>query len=166
MPIYRRHILLFPAAVLSAALAGNGRTAGSEEAADANNSSRAPAEKVLGIGGLFFRATDPDALALWYRDNLGIALTPSDYDAKPWRTEAGTTIFAPFKRDTKYFGAKSQMWMINFRVRDLDKIAAQLRSKGISVNIDPKTYPNGRFARLQDPEGNPIELWQPAAGST
>ena len=119
-------------------------------------------EKVLGIGGLFFRATDPTALGRWYLEHLGIALTPGDYASLPWQTEAGTTVFAPFPRDTTYFGADTQSWMVNFRVRDLRKMAAQLESQGIPVKIDPETYPNGRFARLHDPEGNPIELWQPA----
>jgi glyoxylase I family protein len=56
--------------------------------------------------------------------------------------------------------------MVNFRVRDLDKMAAQLQAAGIAVKIDPQPYPNGRFARLRDPEGNPIELWQPKAPDT
>jgi catechol 2,3-dioxygenase-like lactoylglutathione lyase family enzyme len=123
----------------------------------------APIEKVLGIGGLFFRSKNPKVLSHWYRDHLGINLTPSNFDMLPWHTEAGITVFAPFPQDSDYFGADSQtkMWMVNFRVRDLDKMAAQLQSKGITVKIDPMAYPNGRFARLYDPEGNPIELWQP-----
>ena len=72
-----------------------------------------------------------------------------------------TTAFAPFKETSDYFGDASKSWMVNFRVRDLDKIAAQLQAAGIAVKIDPQSYPNGRFARLHDPEGNPIELWQP-----
>ena len=85
---------------------------------------------------------------------------PVSEDALPWRQESGPTAFAPFPEATTYFGAK-QMWMINFRVRDLYAIAAQLRSAGIAVEIDPQTQPNGRFARLHDPEGNPIELREP-----
>lgn len=122
-------------------------------------------EKVLGIGGFFFRAKDPKALAEWYRDHLGIALTPGDYDSLPWETQAGTTVFAPFPMDTKYFGDERQTWMMNFRVRHLDRMVTQLRRKGIEVKVDPKEYPNGRFAHLQDPEGNPLELWQPARPS-
>jgi predicted enzyme related to lactoylglutathione lyase len=121
----------------------------------------APAEKVVGIGGFFFRAANPKAVADWYERNLGINLTPTSYDGDPWRQEAGITIFAPFAATTKYFGRESQQWMINFRVRDLDAMAAQLRRAGIAVEIDKETYPNGRFARLADPEGNPIQLWQP-----
>jgi predicted enzyme related to lactoylglutathione lyase len=118
-------------------------------------------ERVVGIGGFFFRAKDPERLALWYEDNLGVMRTPHDYSATPWRQEAGTTVFEPFKQETTYFGDMRLQWMINFRVRDLDRMAAQLRAAGIVVEIDPETYPNGRFAKLNDPEGNPIQLWQP-----
>jgi predicted enzyme related to lactoylglutathione lyase len=118
-------------------------------------------ERVVGIGGFFFRAKDPKALAQWYEENLGILPVPDKYDMPAWRTEAGTTVFAPFPKNTSYFGDPAQQWMINFRVRDLDKMAAQLRANGITVEVDPETYPNGRFAKVLDPEGNPIQLWQP-----
>jgi len=116
---------------------------------------------VTGIGGVFFRANDPAGMSQWYKEHLGIDPVPPDYNQKPWSQEAGPTVFAPFPRDTEYFGNQNQSWMINFRVKDLDAIVAQLRSSGIDVTVDPETYPNGRFARLHDPEGNPIELWQP-----
>lgn len=118
-------------------------------------------EKVLGIGGFFFRAKDPKSLAKWYEDNLGVSIVPDDYGKPAWRTEAGTTVFAPFKQDTDYFGDMKNQWMINFRVRDLDAMADQLRANGAAVDVDPEEYPNGRFAKLYDPEGNPIQLWQP-----
>jgi glyoxylase I family protein len=117
-------------------------------------------EKVTGIGGFFFRASDPAALSDWYERHLGVTRTPASYKEQPWRQESGFTVFAPFAQDTKYFGRPSQQWMINFRVRDLDAMVTQLRRAGISVDVDPEVYPNGRFARLQDPEGNPIQLWQ------
>lgn len=119
-------------------------------------------ERVLGIGGFFFRAKDPKSLAKWYDDNLGVSVVPESYEGESWKTEGGTTVFAPFKEDTGYFGDLQKQWMINFRVSDLDRMAAQLRAAGVAVEIDPETYPNGRFARLKDPEGNPIELWEPA----
>ena len=118
-------------------------------------------EHVTGIGGLFFRATNPTLLAEWYRDHLGVALAPADYSQKPWAQETGPTVFAPFPADSDYFGNAEKNWMINFRVRDLKAMAEQLRAAGIDVALDPETYPNGRFARLHDPEGNPIELWEP-----
>ena len=119
-------------------------------------------EKVTGIGGLFFRAHDPTALGRWYQQHLGISLTPSSYEESVWQQEAGPTVFTPFAETSNYFGDAHKVWMVNFRVRDLDRMAAQLRAAGITVKIDPQSYPNGGFARLLDPEGNPIELWQPA----
>lgn len=118
-------------------------------------------QTVTGIGGLFFRARDPKALAQWYRDNLGISVTPEKINDPVWTQQAGPTVFSPFPENTKYFGDAAKQWMINFRVADLDKMAAQLEAAGITVKVDPTTYPNGRFARIHDPEGNPIELWQP-----
>jgi glyoxylase I family protein len=124
-------------------------------------------EQVTGIGGLFFRARDPDALAQWYRDRLGVALVPSNYEEQPWRQEAGPTAFAPFPETTDYFGPDAtKAWMVNFRVRSLDAMVAQLRAAGVSVEVDPQAYPNGRFARLYDPEGNAIELWEPGGPDT
>ncbi|MGI9041970.1 MAG: VOC family protein [Gemmatimonadales bacterium] len=118
-------------------------------------------EKVTGIGGLFFRAKDPHALSRWYLTHLGIAPVPTSYEGTPWRQEAGPTIFAPFPDTTRYFGRPEQGWMVNFRVRNLDAITGQLKAAGIAVQVDPKEYPNGPFARLHDPEGNPIEPWEP-----
>jgi glyoxylase I family protein len=119
-------------------------------------------EKVAGIGGLFFRAHDPKALGRWYQQHLGISLTPTSQGGTVWHQEAGPTSFSPFPEKSGYFGDPNKMWMVNFRVHDIDKMVAQLRTAGIEVK-DPESYPNiGRFARLHDPEGNPIELWQPA----
>jgi predicted enzyme related to lactoylglutathione lyase len=120
-------------------------------------------ESVAGIGGLFFRSRDPAALSRWYHQHLGIALPPTSYDHAEWRQEAGPTIFAPFAQSSEYFGSPNQAWMVNFRVTDLDRMVAQLIAAGIEVKVDPQQYPNGRFARLHDPEGNPIELWEPAS---
>ncbi|MEL7488036.1 MAG: VOC family protein [Pseudomonadota bacterium] len=122
-------------------------------------------EKILGIGGFFFRSKDTQALKKWYADHFGIVETPSNYDDPCWRQSGGTTVFEPFKEDTDYFGDPAQQWMINFRVRDLAAMVAQLRAAGIAVEADEEEYPNGLFARLQDPEGNPIQLWQPTGAS-
>jgi glyoxylase I family protein len=130
--------------------------------ADKHESGVTHMEKVAGIGGLFFRAHDPKALGKWYEQHLGISLTPSGEGGTVWQQEAGPTSFTPFPETTKYFGDPSKGWMVNFRVHDMDKMVAQLRAAGIEVK-DPETYADiGRFTRLHDPEGNPIELWQPA----
>jgi predicted enzyme related to lactoylglutathione lyase len=119
-------------------------------------------EKVAGIGGLFFRAHDPKGLANWYQQHLGIALTPTTEGGTVWQQEAGPTAFTPFSEKSGYFGDPNKVWMVNFRVHDLDKMVAQLRAAGIEVK-DPESFGDiGRFTRLHDPEGNPIELWQPA----
>jgi hypothetical protein len=116
--------------------------------------------RVDGIGGFFFRATAPKELAQWYKDHLGVGLTPADYGQEPWKQDAGTTVFQPFPAATKYWRA-DKAFMLNFRVKNLDGLVAQLRKDGIKVDVDPMTYPNGRFAALEDAEGNPIQLWEP-----
>jgi predicted enzyme related to lactoylglutathione lyase len=118
-------------------------------------------QRVDGIGGVFFRAKDPKALARWYADHLGVGRTPTSYGEQPWRQTAGPTAFQPFPADTKYFERPEQAFMLNFRVPDLDAMVAQLRRDGIAVEVDPQAYPNGRFAQTHDPEGNPIQLWEP-----
>lgn len=126
----------------------------------AESPNEATRQKVAGIGGLFFRSENPALLAEWYETHLGVSLVPTSYEQEPWHQEAGSTVFAPFEKDTTYFGAQEQGWMVNFRVVDLEAMIAQLRTAGIEVG-ETQSYPNGDFARLHDPEGNPIELWQP-----
>jgi glyoxylase I family protein len=120
-------------------------------------------ERVTGIGGVFFRARDPEALKRWYEEHLGVNAPQPTYDEPSWWQEAGPTVVAPFRLDSGFFGRPEQQWSINFRVRDLDAIVAQLRGAGIEAQIDPEVYPNGRFASTADPEGNPIQLWEPTA---
>src|SRR5262252_7748260 len=126
-----------------------------QKAAAKHESGGPEMEKVAGIGGLFFRAHDPKALGNWYQQHLGISLTPTSEGGTVWQQEAGPTAFSPFPETTKYFGDPQKVWMVNFRVRDLDKMVAQLRTSGIEVKLYPAD-PTGRFAHLHDPEGNPI----------
>ena len=98
----------------------------------------------------------------WYEEHLGIAQVPASYDTPCWRQSGGSTVFAPFEENTDYFGDKTQQWMVNFRVSDLDAMVAQLKANDVAVEVDETVHPNGRFARLSDPEGNPIELWEPS----
>lgn len=113
---------------------------------------------VTGIGGIFFRARDPEGLGAWYARHLGVGSTPYGV----WETQAGPSVFSPFTANTDYFPADRQ-WMINLRVDDLDGLCASLTSAGIEVATNPEwDMPGvGRFARIHDPEGNPIELWEP-----
>jgi glyoxylase I family protein len=125
-------------------------------------------ERVTGIGGFFFQAEDPDALSRWYAEHLGVGLPPESFEDdeagdEEWYQEAGPTVFAPFGPqhwDSPHLGERR--WGVNFRVRDLDAIVAQLRYVGIAVDVDHVSHPNGRFAQLHDPEGNAVQLWEPA----
>jgi predicted enzyme related to lactoylglutathione lyase len=116
-------------------------------------------ERVVGVGGYFLRAKDPAALGRWYRDCLGL-----DADEHGvWQPEAGVTVFATFASDTEYFGSRAQQTMLNFRVRDLDAMLGQLRTKGADVAKETEDMDGvGRFGWVTDPEGNRIELWQPS----
>ncbi len=122
--------------------------------------------KVTGIGGFFFRATDSDALAAWYRDNLGIDPVPMSEGEPAWHQEAGETAFTSMPGVVDQFGQPDRQWAINFRVADLDGMVDQLRAGGTTVEVDPTTYSMGRFASLTDPEGNPIQLWEPPSDDT
>lgn len=108
-------------------------------------------EKVLGLGGLFFRARDPMGLARWYQNNLGLSVYPATDE--PWQQEVGPTVFA--------LGRADQQSMVNFRVRDLDAMLAQLKAGGAAVDDKVMEESYGRFGWVTDPEGNRIELWQP-----
>jgi predicted enzyme related to lactoylglutathione lyase len=117
-------------------------------------------ERVVGIGGVFFRARDPDALRSWYAEHLGIDL--EDWGGAVF--EGGHTVWSIFAGDTDYFGPSGQQSMVNYRVSDLDAMLAQLLEAGASVEdkIDESDY--GRFGWATDPEGNRFELWEPPAG--
>src|SRR5690242_5209998 len=124
---------------------------------------------VLGIGGLFFRAKDPEALGAWYREHLnvgpGCAAEPgAETDEWTWTAQGGPVVFAPFKQDSDYFPA-DKAYMLNLRVSAIAALIEQLQAAGIDVETrDEWNDPNvGRFARIHDPEGNPIELWEPPA---
>ena len=117
-------------------------------------------ERVLGIGGYFLRAADPEALTAWYRDSLGLDVDPYGQ----WQQEVGPTVFATFEDGTDYFGAPTQQTMLNFRVRDLDAMLAQLRAHGADVAEEIQDMDGvGRFGWVTDPEGNRVELWEPVS---
>ena len=118
-------------------------------------------ERITGIGGVFLRAKDPDALVAWYRDNLGIEPEAGGPYATLRSSGSETTVWSLFPADTDYFGRRDQQAMINYRVADLDAMLAQLRAAGAKVD-DAIEDESGRFAWAEDPEGNRFELWQPS----
>ena len=122
---------------------------------------------VIGMGGYFFRAKDPAALKVWYKEHLGVGGgCGTDENGQSnewlWYPEAGPMVFEPFKQDSDYFAADKQA-MINLRVSDLDGLLEKLRGAGIEIGREESMDGVGRFARIHDPEGNAIELWEPAA---
>ena len=114
-------------------------------------------ERVCGLGGVFLRADDPDGLRRWYAEVLGVVDPPEGV----WCPDAGPTVFAAFPRDTDYF-PPAQSVMLNFRVADLGVMLQQLRGAGVVVLGEEDQDGIGRFAWVADPEGNRVELWQPA----
>ena len=152
-------------AIFTAGLATGVWAAGQKQAPPA-----LPAERVTGIGGVFFKARDPKGLSAWYRDTLGIALQEgAEFSIFEWReredqSRVGLTVWSVFPSDTKYFGPSQAPLMINYRVRDLDRMLAQLRAAGVRLEGKVTEDFNGKFAWAMDPEGNKIELWEPKAG--
>ncbi len=115
-------------------------------------------ERVLGVGGIFFKAKDPKALEAWYRDTLGL---PMDEHGQ-MQGDSGPLVWSAFAADTTYFEPSKSPFMINFRVKDLRAMLAQLRAAGATVDEKVQEEPYGRFGWVMDPEGNRVELWEPA----
>jgi predicted enzyme related to lactoylglutathione lyase len=117
-------------------------------------------EKVLGIGGVFFRARDPKALVAWYREHLGVPVEPEQTFAAFESTGPGEqAVWSAFPADTTYLG--SGTFMVNYRVKNLDAMLAQLRAAGAEVEERVEDHVYGRFGWAIDPEGNRFELWEP-----
>lgn len=115
-------------------------------------------ERVMGIGGVFLNARDPKALAAWYRDHLGVPIDPGQtYGALASYGPGEMTVWSTFPADTQYFGHGTATFMVNYRVKNLDAMLAQLRAAGARV----EDYDYGRFGWATDPEGNRFELWEP-----
>jgi catechol 2,3-dioxygenase-like lactoylglutathione lyase family enzyme len=125
---------------------------------------------VTGIGGVFFKARDPDALREWYRRHLGIAFEPGDGATFLWRDDqrgdgeevSGSTTWSVFDERSDYFDPSTAWLMINYRVANLDRMLAQLRAAGVAVDDRVEEMEYGRFGWAMDPEGNRFELWEPA----
>jgi predicted enzyme related to lactoylglutathione lyase len=121
-------------------------------------------KRVTGIGGIFFKAKDPDKLREWYREHLGIESEKWGF-AFQWsddpQKDGGCTAWNIFPDSTKYFDPSTQPFMINFRVGDLQELLSQLRAEGVDVEGQGEESEFGKFAWVMDPEGNRVELWEP-----
>jgi predicted enzyme related to lactoylglutathione lyase len=124
-------------------------------------------KRVTGIGGVFFKTVDTKGLTAWYGRHLGIVPRSDGGIAFEWRDlddaeNVGYTVLGLFESDTTYFAPSAKPFMLNFRVADLDGLLAQLRAEGVDVDEKVEEYEYGRFGWITDPEGNRIELWEPA----
>lgn len=118
--------------------------------------------KVLGLGGIFFKAEDPKAVREWYARVLGFEV--HDWGGVVFRQPKSSTNWSPFDADTKYFEPGSAPFMINFIVDDIDGVLAKAAAEGVPALGQQDEGGMGRFAWLLDPAGVKIELWEPAKG--
>jgi len=121
-------------------------------------------KRVTGIGGIFFKAQDPNGVREWYHKHLGLGNDPygTVFD---WRdaedpSKKGSTVWNPFKADTQYFAPSGKDFMINMRVEDLEWLLGELKKEGVEQIGEMQVYDYGKFAHIMDPEGNKIELWE------
>ncbi|GIK87032.1 MAG: VOC family protein [Burkholderiales bacterium] len=119
--------------------------------------------KVLGVGGVFFRSPDPKALRAWYArwlgmfsDDCGVAFHPDTMPPDAY------TLWGPFPDDTRSFEPSSSTFMISFVVDDLDAILDRLEGSGVRIGDEIEELPDGRYGWFVDPDGNKVELWEPA----
>lgn len=115
---------------------------------------------VTGLGGYFFRSANPERARAWYHDVLGVPLDGQLAPPTPI-----TSVFAVFKADTSYFGPSGQSSMVNLRVDDLDGVLARARAAGAEVDPHVEVMEFGKFGWVVDPDGNRVELWEPAPGN-
>jgi predicted enzyme related to lactoylglutathione lyase len=124
-------------------------------------------KRVTGIGGIFFKANDPDKLRDWYRAHLGIECEKEGGAIFKWRraddpTSERFTVWSPFPADTDYFAPGKKTFIINFQVENLGELLAALKREGVDVDPRVESYDYGKFGWIMDPDGNRIELWEPA----
>ena len=127
--------------------------------------------RVTGLGGIFFKAKNPDSLRDWYSKHLELPIQDWGGMTFSWREtdqpeREGTTVWSVFPDSSKYFAPSSSPFMINYRVADLAKVLQQLRSEGCQVDEKVDESEFGKFGWVMDPEGNRIELWEPPPGKT
>ena len=118
--------------------------------------------RAVGVGGVFLKASDPKMLSAWYAEHLGIQAQDGGALAFDGPESLGMTVFAHFPESTKYFGDGQQQAMVNFRVDDLQGLLTQLEASGVKIDPKQEDYGYGKFAWIWDPEGNRVELWEPA----
>ncbi len=123
-------------------------------------------ERVIGLGGIFFKSSDKKSLAEWYKKHLGLSVDDWGGVIFPWATlaqknEKAYTVWSPFSNDSSYFAPSDKPFMLNFVVKDLTALLEALRKEGVQVMDKTDESEFGKFGWILDPEGNKIELWEP-----
>lgn len=123
--------------------------------------------KVTGIGGVFFKSAGKGSeLAAWYEKNLGISLESWGGAILRWTddkvVDGGLTVWSTANSDSTWFAPSASSFMINYRVDNMDELLDQLKQNGVEILKGPDAEDNGKFAWIMDPDGNKIELWEPA----
>ena len=135
-----------------------------EEAAQ-NSGSKQLKKKAIGIGGIFFKAKDPQQMKDWYEKHLGMKMNEYgamfEFRSTDQPDQKGYLQWSLFKEDTKHFQPSEKEFMVNYRVADLESLLKELRGQGVEIVGELETYEYGKFAHIMDPEGNKIELWEP-----
>ncbi|AZA98195.1 VOC family protein [Chryseobacterium joostei] len=122
-------------------------------------------KRVTAIGGIFFKCKEPETVNEWYKTHLGVETSP--YGAKfDWKEvdsdKKGYTLWSPFKDSTQYFEPSSKDFMINYHVENIEALVEELKKEGVTILDEIATYEYGKFVHIMDPEGNKIELFEPA----
>lgn len=121
--------------------------------------------RVTGIGGVFFKSSDPKALSAWYEKHLGMRLEDFGGAILRWPDDKGEdkglTVWKVAERGSEWFAPSASSFMINYRVDDLDALLAQLTAAGVEIVQGPESHENGKFAWILDPDHNKVELWEP-----
>lgn len=121
--------------------------------------------KIIGIGGVFFKAQFPEKLQNWYKKHLGLVLNPYGATFEMRHPKNPDKIkyihWSVFPNDTEYFDPSKKSFMINYRVQEIEQLVKQLKQIGVTIIDKISTYPYGKFVHIIDPEGNAIELWEP-----
>ena len=122
-------------------------------------------KKVTGIGGIFFKSSDPVKIKEWYHKHLGLTIdaygSPFEFRSASNPEEINYLQWSPFEKDTKYFEPSKKDFMINYRVDDLESLIEELQKQGVTLCDEIQSFDYGKFIHIMDPDGNKIELWEP-----
>ena len=122
-------------------------------------------KKVTGVGGIFFKCTDPEKIKAWYAEHLGFdtnAYGVSFESGNSGNPEEKTYLhWSPFPENTKYFEPSEKEFMINYTVENIEELVEELRQNGVTILDEVEDSEYGKFVHILDCENNKIELWQP-----